>query len=137
MREDITCYRDAMNNGTWVDGEFHSDKELASKGIDVTTTSDEVVYLKNISLSEIKHYKNFSISPIYPDKYEECAMRYLNCRGKLGYKESFYDRWPTKKSRIGYLFYLGAMVCSRLLQRFLAESLKSNWTKLYCMKPPY
>ena len=42
-----------------------------------------------------------------------------------GYKESFYDRWPKKKSKIGWLFYLGGMLWLQLLRRLFLTNFSS------------
>ncbi len=110
-------HRDAMNDGTWIDGKFWSDKELLRlKNISVTT-SEGIVEYNNMFISTPHDtpnpfYDQFmrgidNATIVCPNKHEQNAMRNLGCRGKMGYKESFYDRWPTKKSRIGWMFYFG------------------------------
>lgn len=42
-----------------------------------------------------------------------------SCQGRCA---KWDPPWPTKNSRIGYLFYLGGMMCSQLLRKWLARS---------------
>jgi len=68
-------------------------------------------------------FGKLTYNPVF---YAGKSLKQLEDSLKPGYRDARYDRWKTKKSSVGDLFYLGGMVCSRLLRSRLCQENEST-----------